>query len=55
MELFVFIAGVFVVLIVLARRNGAYRDFQHGDRRGSDVAAVPGYESKASERGARRR
>lgn len=37
MEMFVFAAVAFVVLVLLARRNGAYGGSRHGDPRGSDV------------------
>jgi hypothetical protein len=37
MELWFFLGAGVVVLIVLAARNGAFRPFRRGDRRGTDA------------------
>jgi hypothetical protein len=37
MELWIFLGAGFVLLILLARRNAAFQQFRHGDRRGSDA------------------
>jgi hypothetical protein len=39
MELWIFLGGGFVLLVILALRNGAFRPVTKGDRRGNDPAA----------------